>query len=172
MPHLSQVDHEHPWLVGFRNGPIPSRGTGMCVASILFAADGFRPPVPTFGGGTSDDPNNPRGAMVLLMKAGNWVSIELPGSQEQSINSPYGTTRVWVTGRDAYVAQWGHLPNGALVFQTRHGWGYNDGSSGNDLATIRERGRAVINYAPMGGLVYGDATRDIVVCVPAGAIRK
>jgi hypothetical protein len=117
---------------------------------------------------TGQDGNNPRGMMVQMIQSGHWQTPSLPDSTQTTIKSPYGTVEVNTLSREAFLAaaEAGQVPQGALVFQTQHGWDYNKGSLGNDVGIVQ--GDHVHNYKPMKGLtVYGPATRDIVVMLPA-----
>jgi hypothetical protein len=142
------------------NGP-----TGMCVETTLKNLD--RLGIPSFQGGTSADPNNPRGALVQMIKKDRWQSLPLEGSQQRTIRSPYGTVQAHVLNADAYerMAKAGQIPSGAILFQTRHGWDYSGGSRGNDMGIVRDGGRATHNYKTMSPIIYGDA-REVVVLVP------
>ena len=144
--------------------------TGMCVATTLNNME--RLGVPNFPGGTSDDPNNPRGAMVRLLKTGDWESLPFADSKPRTIESPYGTVQAQVMSADAYekLAKEGKVPSGAIIFQTRHGWDYSGGSSGNDMGIVRNGGRITHNYASMSPIIYSDA-RDVVLLVPKGSVR-
>jgi hypothetical protein len=73
---------------------------------------------------------------------------------------------------DAYerLAKKGEIPSGALIFQTRHGWNYGGGASGNDMGIVRDRGRTTHNYASMPPVIYRDA-KEVVLLVPKAALR-
>ncbi len=116
---------------------------------------------------TGNDRNNPRGMMVQMLASGHWETAALPGSTPQTIRSPYGTATAHVLSRDAFdeAAANGLIPEGAVVFQTKHGWGYDRGSLGNDVGIVRDG--TLHNFRRMPSLrVYGDATRDLVVMLP------
>jgi hypothetical protein len=116
---------------------------------------------------TGQDPNNPRGMMVQMLQSGQWDSLNVPGSERRSIESPYGTVEANVMTREQYeqaVAD-GTIPNGAVVFQTRHGWDFDGGSRGNDVG-ILQNGRLFNSNRMAGPLAYGENTRDIVVMLP------
>lgn len=116
---------------------------------------------------TGNDKNNPRGMMVQMLNSGSWDSAPIPGSTPTTIRSSYGTATANVLSADAFdsaVAQ-GLIPEGAVVFQTKHGWDYNGGSLGNDVGIVRDG--TLHNFRRMSSLrVYGDATRDLVVLLP------
>jgi hypothetical protein len=59
----------------------------------------------------------------------------------------------------------GTTPNGAVVFQTRHGWDSDGGSRGNDVGVL-QNGRPFNSSRMAGPLAYGQNTRDIVVMLP------
>lgn len=160
----------HPWLrtlatAHLRNGP-----DGSCVATTLGNLD--RLGIPSFAGGTSADPNNARGAMVQMVRNGHWTSLQLPGAQQRTIRSAYGTAQAWVLNADAYerLARAGQIPSGAVLFQTRHGWDSPNGPRGNDMGIVRDGGRVTHNYRDMSPVIYRDA-REVVVLVPRGAQR-
>jgi hypothetical protein len=116
---------------------------------------------------TGQDPNNPRGMMVQMLQSGKWESLNVPGSERRTIESPYGAVEANVMTREQYeqaVAD-GTIPNGAVVFQTRHGWDYDGGSRGNDVG-ILQNGRLFNSSLMSGPLAYGENTRDVVVMLP------
>lgn len=165
------VNTNHPWLKKLATSTLNSGRTGTCVRTVLNNMD--RLGVPSFAGGTAGDPNNPRGSMALMFKTGKWTSLPLPGAVQKSIKSTYGTVNAYVIPADKYksLATAGQIPSGALVWQTKHGWGYSGGSSGNDLAIVRNGGKAVFNYEAMNfPLVYGAKTVEVVVGVPTDAL--
>jgi peptidoglycan hydrolase-like protein with peptidoglycan-binding domain len=166
-----RVNTNHPSLKTLATSHLNNGPTGYCVATTLDNME--RLGVPNFPGGTAGDPNNPRGAMVRLLKTGNWESLPLPGSQPRTINSPYGTVQAQVISADAYekMALAGQIPSGAIIFQTRHGWGYSGGSSGNDMGIVRNGGRQTHNYATMSPIIYSDA-KEVVLLVPKGSIQR
>jgi len=129
--------------------------------------------VPSFQGGTSADPNNSRGALVQLVKEGHWTSVPMADAKLRTLQSPYGKVQAWVMSADAYEAHAlrGEVPSGALIFQTRHGWDYGGGASGNDMGIVRNGGRATHNYATMAPIIYRDA-REVVLLVPSSALRR
>ena len=147
--------------------PLDGGPDGSCVTTTLGNLD--RLGVPNFQGGTSDDSNNARGAMVQMLKAGTWQSLPLPGSEIHTITSKYGTTQASVISADAYeqLAKAGKIPSGAVIFQTRHGWDSDEGPSGNDMGIVRDGGRVTHNYQSNGPIIYGDA-KQVVILVPRG----
>jgi peptidoglycan hydrolase-like protein with peptidoglycan-binding domain len=165
-----KVDTNNPLMQKLANSHLDNGATGMCVATTLNNME--RLGVRNFPGGTAGDPNNPRGAMVRLMREGGYGSVPLPGSQQRQINSPYGTVTANVLSADAYekMAKEGKIPSGAILFQTRHGWDYSGGSSGNDMGIVRNGGRNTHNYATMGPIIYGDA-KEVVLLVPKEALK-
>ncbi len=116
---------------------------------------------------TGRDGNNPRGMMVQMLQSDRWQSPNIPGATRSTITSPYGTVQANTLSREAYLqaAQSGQIPQGAVVFQTRHGWDYSGGSRGNDVGIVQ--GDRIHNYKPMAGMtVYGNQTRDVVILTP------
>ncbi len=166
-----QINTEHPILRQLNSARMRGGRDHSCVETVLTNLD--RLGVKTFQGGTTADPNNPRGAMVQMIRAGSWTSVPLPGSTERTIKSPaYGNAKAHVLSADAYLklAREGKIPNGAVVFQTQHGWNYSGGSRGNDMGIVRNG--QVFNYANMGSMnVYGGALKEVVVMVPRGAVK-
>jgi peptidoglycan hydrolase-like protein with peptidoglycan-binding domain len=164
------VDTNNPTLRTLASARLQTGATGTCVATSMRNLD--RLGIPSFAGGTSGDANNPRGAMVQLIQNGHWKSAPLPGSELRTIKSPYGTVQAHVLPAAEYdrLAREGKIPEGSLNFQTRHGWDYSKGSKGNDMG-ITQNG-SVHNYANMGGMrVYGDL-KEVVILVPADALRR
>jgi peptidoglycan hydrolase-like protein with peptidoglycan-binding domain len=167
-----KVNPNNPLMQKLANSHLDNGPTGMCVATTLNNME--RLGVRNFPGGTAADPNNPRGAMVRLMREGGYTSLPLPGSKERTITSPaFGTVKAQVISADAYekMAKAGQIPSGAIIFQTRHGWDYSGGSSGNDMGIVRNGGRQTHNYATMGPIIYGDA-KEVVLLVPKEAMQN
>ncbi|MFL5352938.1 peptidoglycan-binding domain-containing protein [Archangium sp.] len=164
------VNTQNPILQKLATSPLNNGAYGTCVATTLYNMD--RLGIPSFEGGTTGDPNNPRGAMVRMMREAQWVSVPLPGSHPQRISSPYGEVTANVISADDYekMAQAGKIPSGALIFQTRHGWDYSGGSSGNDMGVVRDGGRVTHNFESMNPIIYGDA-KSVVILVPKDALR-
>lgn len=120
----------------------------------------------------NDVGNNPRGAMVQLGQQG-WKSVPFPGSQPLTVKSPYGTMQANVLPRDQYLKlmKEGKIPEGAVVFSTRHAsWnGTSDGSRGYDMALVRNHG--LYNYKQVGASMYHDL-KSVVVMVPSSALSS
>lgn len=156
---------DHPWLRTLSTAALDDGPDSSCVATTLGNLD--RLGIPSFSGGTTADPNNARGALVQMVEGGKWQSLRLPGSQERTISSPYGTVKAQVIDADAYerLAKAGQIPSGAIIFQTRHGWDYGGGASGNDMGIVRDGGRVTHNYRSMSPIIYGDA-KEVVLLVP------
>lgn len=163
---LCNVNPNHPWLQKLGSSTLNTGPTGSCVTTTLNNME--RLGVPNFSGGTGDDPNNSRGAMVRLVKTGNWTSCALPGSTNKTISSSYGSIQAAVINADAYetLAKNGQIPSGAIIFQTRHGWQYGGGASGNDMGIVRNGGRITHNYESMSPIIYGDA-KEVVILIPS-----
>merc|ERR1711871_410686 len=153
------------WLYTLATARLNSGPTGSCVATTLGNMD--RLGIPSFSGGTTADPNNSRGAMVQMIRAGRWKSKNLPGSRWTTIRSAYGTAGAYVIGADAYekMAYARQIPSGAIIFQTRWGWGANSGASGNDMGIVRDRGRYTFNYKLMNPIIYSNA-KEVVILIP------
>ncbi len=167
-----KLNPNNPLMQKLANSHLNNGPTGMCVATTLDNME--RLGVRNFPGGTAADPNNPRGAMVRLMREGGYTSLPLPGSKERTITSPaFGTVKAQVISADAYekMAKAGQIPSGAVIFQTRHGWDYSGGSSGNDMGIVRNGGRQTHNYATMSPIIYSDA-KEVVLLVPKEAMQN
>jgi hypothetical protein len=118
---------------------------------------------------TGQDGNNPRGMMVQMLQSGHWHSAEIPGATQRAITSPYGTVQAQVLSGAAYMeaARNGQIPEGSVVFQTRHpaGWAYGGGSRGSDVGIVRDGG--IFNYRQFSGMsVYGNNISEVVVLQP------
>ena len=153
------------WLYTLATAKLNSGPTGSCVTTTLGNMD--RLGIPSFSGGTTADPNNSRGAMVQMIKAGRWTSKNLPGSRWTTIRSAYGTVGAYVIGADAYerMAYNRQIPSGAIIFQTRHGWTVSSSASGNDMGIVRDRGRYTFNYKLMNPIIYSNA-KEVVILIP------
>jgi len=165
------VNANHPTLQKLATSPLDNGPTGMCVATTMGNLD--RLGIPSFPGGTSDDPNNPRGALVRMMREAGWVSVPLPGSEPRRISSPaFGDVTAHVISADAYerMAKAGQIPSGAIIFQTETGWDHSGGSSGNDMGIVRDNGRVTHNYASMAPIIY-DYAKEVVLLVPKDALQ-
>jgi hypothetical protein len=139
--------------------------TSTCVATVR--ANLRRAGMPGLPEATGNDNNNPRGMMVQMLNSGHWETATLPGSSPLTIRSPYGTAVAQVLSREDFLSALdaGLVPNGALVFQTKHGWDYSGGSLGNDVGIMQD-GR-LHNYRFMSRPdVYGELSRDFVVMLP------
>ncbi|OJT27046.1 hypothetical protein BO221_03345 [Archangium sp. Cb G35] len=116
---------------------------------------------------TGNDGNNPRGMMVQMLQSGHWSSVDIPNSTPRTITSPYGTVQAHVLTGEAYLeaAANGQIPEGSVVFQTKMGWDYGEGSRGSDVGIVRNG--AVFNYQANNGMsVYGDRVREVVILHP------
>lgn len=166
-----KVDQNHPWLKKLANNHLDSGPDGSCVQTTLGNTD--RMGIPTFQGGTTADPNNARGAMVQMVNNGKWTSMPLPGAEQRTIKSAYGSAPAYVLDADSYerMAQRGEIPSGAILFQTRHGWDSPNGPYGNDMGIVRDGGRVTHNYRDMSPIIYRDA-KEVVVLVPSDSLGK
>ena len=116
-----------------------------------------------------DRGNNPRGAIVQMIKDFGWKSI---GGSPVTLSNPYGTVSTGVFSGSAYdsMVKAGKVPSGALVFQTRHNsWkGTSPGSSGYDMAIAQKKGTSLWNGNEMGQWVYPGRTKKVIVLTPDG----
>jgi peptidoglycan hydrolase-like protein with peptidoglycan-binding domain len=166
-----RIDTNNPILKKLANSRLNNGPTGYCVLTTL--NNMRRLGVPHTPAATGMDPNNPRGGLAQMLRNGGWESVPFPGSHKEAIRSPYGNATANVVSAAQYkklVAD-GKVPDGAIIFQTRHGWGWNGGSSGNDMGIVRNNGRTTHNYADMPSIVYGDC-KSVVIMVPKGAIKR
>lgn len=165
----------------FAKGASKGPGTpgGMCVAGVIYTAEANNALLgaPEVSGGV--DPNNhPRGLMAWAIKKG-YGSI--PGTQGKPRNIKGAFGDFGVTSMTE--SQWGDavvdglIPNGSLIFNTRHGWDWNGGSSGNDAA-ISQNGGAMLwsghkqsSFQYKGqtvGAVYSDVKEIVALTHPQG----
>lgn len=116
---------------------------------------------------TSKDPNNPRGMMVQMLQSGKWKSANIPGAEVKEIDSPYGKVKAHVLSGEAYeeAVKKGLIPEGAVVFQTKHGWDYGKGSAGNDVGIVRDG--KIFNYEQMPDMTVYKHVKEVVVLLPA-----
>ena len=158
----------HPWLTTLATARLNSGPTGSCVATTLGNMDRLN--IPSFSGGTTADPNNSRGAMVQMIGAGKWKSLNLPGSKWTTIRSAYGTVNAYVINADSYeqMAFRGEIPSGAIIFQTRWGWTVSSSASGNDMGIVRNGGRKTFNYQLMNPIIYSNA-KEVVILIPGSS---
>ncbi|MBZ4415332.1 peptidoglycan-binding protein [Myxococcus sp. RHSTA-1-4] len=164
------INTNHPALKKLATSHLNNGPTGWCVLTTLNNMK--RLGIPNTPEATGMDPNNPRGGMAQMLRNG-WESIPFPGARQQTIKSPYGNATANVVSADQYrklVAQ-GKVPDGAIIFQTRHGWDYSGGSKGNDMGIVRNGGKTTHNYADMSSIIYRDC-KDVVILVPKGAIQR
>lgn len=138
--------------------------TGTCVATTR--ANLERAGLSGVPSSTGRDPNNARGMMVQMLQSGDWQSSAIPGSTVQTIRSPYGTVRASVLSGSAFqqAAARGEIPEGSVVFQTNHGWGYGGGAHGNDVGIVRNG--AVFNYKQNRGMAIYRHVQQAVVLTP------
>ena len=152
---------------------------GMCVAGVIYTAEanGALIGAPEVSGGV--DPNNhPRGLMAWAIKKG-YGSVPGTGGRARNIKGPFGefgvTSMTESEWGDAVVD--GKIPSGALIFNTRHGWDWNGGSSGNDAAIAQDGGAKLwsghwqYNFQHKGktvGAVYSDVKEIVALTHPQG----
>ncbi len=158
----------HPYLEKLSDGKIKkvSAPVGYCVTGSLNTMQSSGVPNPA---GTGNDVgNNPRGAIVQLVKQFGWKSI---GGNATTLKSPYGSVSTGVFNKGEYskAVDEGKVPSGALIFQTRHSdWnGTSHNSRGYDMAIAQKKGNALWNGQPLGRWVYGGTTK-VVALTPGG----
>jgi len=167
--------------LNFAKGASDGPGTphGMCVAGVIYTAEanGAKIGAPEVAGGV-DPGNHPRGLMAWAVKKG-YGSI--PGTQGKPRNikgafGDFGVTSMTETQwADAVVD--GLVPSGSLIFNTRHGWDWNGGSSGNDAAIAQNGGAALwsghwqSDFKHKGktvGAVYSNVKEIVALTHPQG----
>jgi peptidoglycan hydrolase-like protein with peptidoglycan-binding domain len=171
---VGNVNPRDPTLLKLANGSLQPGPTGYCVSATLDNMQRLGVAQPAATG--EDHGNNPRGAMVQLMKDFGWKSLNVPGATTQTITGAYGSVQASVIPAAEYerLANAGKIPSGAVVFQTRHStWNTtSENSHGFDMGIARDGGRTTFNYADMGGpMVYGADTQSVVVLVPGTAVK-
>jgi peptidoglycan hydrolase-like protein with peptidoglycan-binding domain len=116
---------------------------------------------------TGDDKNNPRGMMSQMLQSGQWTSMNVPGSTEQTIKSPYGNVKANVLTGEAYAeaVKNGQIPEGAVVFQSNRKWNdANDKSRGSDVGIVRNGG--IFNYKQFPNMTVYSKVAEVVVLLP------
>ena len=152
---------------------------GMCVAGVIYTAEanGALIGAPEVSGGV--DPNNhPRGLMAWAIKKG-YGSVPGTAGKARNIKGPFGefgvTSMTESQWGDAVVE--GKIPSGSLIFNTRHGWDWNGGSSGNDAAIAQDGGAKLwsghwqYDFQHKGktvGAVYSDVKEIVALTHPQG----
>jgi peptidoglycan hydrolase-like protein with peptidoglycan-binding domain len=165
-----RIDTNNATLKKLATSRLNNGQTGYCVRTTLDNMS--RLGIPNTPAATGNDPNNPRGGMAQMLRNG-WESIPFPGAKQQTIKSPYGNATANVVTADQYrklVAD-GKVPDGAIIFQTRHGWDYSGGSKGNDMGIVRNGGKTTHNYQDMNSIIYSDC-KQVTILVPKGAIQR
>lgn len=165
-----RIDTNNPILHKLATSHLNNGPTGYCVLTTLNNMK--RLGVPHTPVATGSDPNNPRGGMAQMLRNGGWASVPFPGSHKEAIHSPYGNATANVVSAAQYkkLAAEGKVPSGAIIFQSRTGWGWSGGSHGNDMGIVRNGGKNTHNYADMPGIVYGDC-KSVVILVPKDALK-
>ncbi len=171
---VGNVNTQDPTLQKLANGSLQPGPTGYCVSATLDNMQRLGVPQPAATG--DDHGNNPRGAMVQMMRNYGWKSLNVPGVTTQTITGAYGSVQANVIPAAEYerLAKAGQIPSGAVVFQTRHPtWNMtSENSHGFDMGIARDGGRTTFNYADMGGpMVYGANTQSVVVLVPGTSVK-
>jgi peptidoglycan hydrolase-like protein with peptidoglycan-binding domain len=166
-----RIDTNHPILKKLATAHLNNGPTGYCVLTTL--NNMHRLGIPHTPEATGSDPNNPRGGMAQMLRNGGWESVPFPGSRQETIRSNYGTATANVVSASQYrkLVEQGKVPDGAIIFQTRHGWDWSAGSKGNDMGIVRNNGRTTHNYQSMNSIIYSDC-KDVVILVPKGAIQR
>ncbi|SEU38204.1 Peptidoglycan-binding (PGRP) domain of peptidoglycan hydrolases-containing protein [Stigmatella erecta] len=165
-----RINTNDPSLKKLATSRLSNGETGYCVRTTLDNMS--RLGIPNTPAATGNDRNNPRGGMAQMLRKG-WESIPFPGSRQETIRSPYGNATANVVSADQYrkLVDQGMVPDGAIIFQTRHGWDYSGGSKGNDMGIVRNGGRTTHNYKDMNSIIYSDC-KEVTILVPKGAIQR
>ena len=156
---------------------------GMCVAGVIYTGEKNSAKIgdPEVSGGI-DPGNHPRGLMAWAVKKG-YGSIPGTKGRKRNIKGAFGNFGV----TSMTESQWGDsvvegkIPSGALIFNTRHGWDWNKGSSGNDAAIAQNGGAALwsghwqSNFQHKGktvGAVYSDVKEIVALTHPQGNTKE
>lgn len=162
----SSANHAYLEKMNDKNIKKASAPPGYCVTGSLNTMQKSGVPNPAATG--ADAGNNPRGAIVQLIKSFGWQSI---GGNSTTLKSPYGTVNTGIFGKSEYAkaVDSGQIPSGALIFQTQHSdWnGTSDRSRGYDMAVAQKKGRELWNGQPNGQWIYGN-TNKVVALTPGG----
>lgn len=146
---------------------------GYCVTGVLdtMAANGVPNPP-----GTGNDPNNPRGLAVQLIKSYGWGPISGLGSKRINLKSAYGNTAVnaMTVSEWATAVKSNKIPSGSIIFTTEFADWKKNQSSGHDAAIAKEGGKKLWSGLWQPGkhdgvaAVYGSASQNIFALTPGG----
>ena len=165
----------------FAKGASKGPGTpgGMCVAGVIYTGEANNAKIgdPEVSGGI-DPGNHPRGLMAWAIKKG-YGSIPDTKGRKRNIKGAFGnfgvTSMTESQWGDAVVE--GKIPSGALIFNTRKGWDWNGGSSGNDAAIAQSGGSwlwsgheqsSFMYKGKQVGAVYSDVKEIVALTHPQG----
>jgi len=169
-----RIDVNNPSMKKLATSPLnyDNSGRHSCTETTLKNLDALN--IPSFDGGTTDDPNNVRGGAVQMLKAGTWESVKLPGSKEIELSGNYGKAKGFVVTGEQYkkLVDEGKIPSGAVVLQTQYPSLNNDNTFGNDMGITRDGGKTTHNFKDAGTLVYHGDTQQVMLLVPKGAIQR
>jgi len=146
---------------------------GYCVTGVLDTMAANDVPNPP---GTGNDPNNPRGLAVQLMKSYGWGPISGLGSKRINLQSAYGNAAVnaMTVSEWATAVKSNKIPSGSIIFTTEFSDWKKNQSSGHDAAIAKQGGRKLWSgHWQRGGhdgvaAVYGSASQNIFALTPGG----
>jgi hypothetical protein len=174
---IPKVDLKNKVLDTLATSKLENGKDGFCVATTH--ANMKRLKVDVGFEATGEDPNNPRGGLVQMIKSKKWASLPLPGSEKVTIKSKakaYGEAEAWVLDGKLYtkLADAEKIPSGAIIFQSETGWNTDVSKShGNDMGIVRDGGKHTFNYKEMPPIVYTKAKKvEVVILVPAGSFKQ
>lgn len=158
------------WRRKLGSGQLVGSDPGYCVTAVLETMEANWVPNPAATG--KDSMNNPRGLASQLINHFGWRPLEIDGfGKIHRLKSPvYGDFNAKVMSAQEFsrAVDLGKIPDGAIVFQTRHpSWNGNSVNSlGFDASIALNRGVSLWNGSWNGRRIYGEATRWVFVLVP------
>lgn len=158
------------WLRKLGSGQLVASDPGYCVTAVLETMEANWVPNPAATG--KDPMNNPRGLASQLINHFGWRPLEIEGfgKMQRLKSAAYGDFNAQVMSADEFsrVVDLGKIPDGAIVFQTRHpSWNGNSVNSlGFDASVALNRGVSLWNGTWNGRRIYREATKWVFVLVP------
>jgi tape measure domain-containing protein len=122
------------------------------------------------------DGNDPRAAVIDLLKDHDWTSLPGLGTPTKLSNEK-GSASVNMMDLSTYqdAVKKGMIPSGSLMYSTQH----NNpnapspsgvSSSGYDFAVVRNQGRNIDNGFSEGQTPYGPNTKHVAILVPKSSV--
>ena len=122
------------------------------------------------------DGNDPRAAVIDLLKDHDWTSLPGLGTPTKLSNAR-GSASVNMMDLPTYqdAVKRGMIPSGSLMYSTEHNNPNASSpsgvsSSGYDFAVVRNQGRNIDNGFSEGQTPYGANTKHIAILVPKGSV--